>query len=48
MFKAVLFDLDGTLIDFMRMKREAVSAAIAGEIPFPILPVSLMTVTIHG
>lgn len=27
-FKAVLFDLDNTLIDFMRMKREACNAAI--------------------
>jgi putative hydrolase of the HAD superfamily len=28
MVKAVIFDLDNTLVDFMRMKREAVSAAI--------------------
>ncbi|MBI5884757.1 HAD-IA family hydrolase, partial [archaeon] len=28
MFKAVLFDLDNTLIDFMRMKRESCKAAV--------------------
>lgn len=28
MIKGVIFDLDNTLVDFMRMKREAVSAAI--------------------
>jgi putative hydrolase of the HAD superfamily len=28
MIKAVIFDLDNTLVDFMRMKREAVAAAI--------------------
>lgn len=28
MIKAVIFDLDNTLVDFMRMKRQAVSAAI--------------------
>lgn len=28
MIKAVIFDLDNTLVDFMRMKRQAISAAI--------------------
>ncbi len=28
MIKGIVFDLDNTLVDFMRMKREAVSAAI--------------------
>jgi putative hydrolase of the HAD superfamily len=32
MIKAVIFDLDNTLVDFMRMKRQAVSAAIAAMI----------------
>lgn len=30
MIKAVVFDLDNTLVDFMAMKRQAVEAAIAG------------------
>ncbi len=29
MIKAVLFDLDNTLVDFMRMKKEAIKAAVA-------------------
>jgi len=29
MIKAVVFDLDNTLVDFMAMKRQAVDAAIA-------------------
>jgi putative hydrolase of the HAD superfamily len=32
MIKAVIFDLDNTLVDFMRMKRQAVSAAITAMI----------------
>ena len=32
MIKAVLFDLDNTLIDFMRMKRNSCEAAISGMI----------------
>ncbi len=32
MIKAVIFDLDNTLVDFMRMKREAVKAAVAGMV----------------
>lgn len=32
MIKAVVFDLDNTLVDFMRMKREAVKAAVAAMI----------------
>src|SRR5512135_2634277 len=28
MIKAVIFDLDNTLVDFMKMKRQAISAAI--------------------
>src|SRR5512135_832711 len=32
MIKAVIFDLDNTLVDFMRMKRQAVSAAISSMI----------------
>ena len=28
MIKAIIFDLDNTLVDFMGMKRNAVSAAI--------------------
>ena len=32
MIKAVIFDLDNTLLDFMKMKEYAVKAAIAGMI----------------
>jgi putative hydrolase of the HAD superfamily len=32
MIKAVIFDLDNTLVDFMRMKRQAVSAAVTSMI----------------
>ena len=32
MIKAVIFDLDNTLVDFMHMKRQAVSAAISSMI----------------
>ena len=32
MIKAVIFDLDNTLLDFMKMKDYAVKAAIAGMI----------------
>jgi putative hydrolase of the HAD superfamily len=32
MIKAVIFDLDNTLVDFMRMKRESVKAAVAGMV----------------
>jgi putative hydrolase of the HAD superfamily len=32
MIKAILFDLDNTLIDFMRMKRQASQAAIEAMI----------------
>jgi putative hydrolase of the HAD superfamily len=32
MIKAVIFDLDNTLIDFMRMKRQAIAAAITAMI----------------
>ena len=32
MIKAVIFDLDNTLIDFMYMKNQAVDAAINGMI----------------
>ena len=32
MFKAVLFDLDNTLIDFMKMKRRCSEAAVSGMI----------------
>ncbi len=32
MIKAVIFDLDNTLVDFMRMKRQAVSAAVTAMI----------------
>jgi putative hydrolase of the HAD superfamily len=32
MIKAVIFDLDNTLVDFMRMKDEAVKAAVEGMI----------------
>lgn len=32
MIKAIIFDLDNTLVDFMRMKRQAVSAAVAAMI----------------
>lgn len=32
MIKAVIFDLDNTLVDFMRMKRQSVGAAIRGMI----------------
>ena len=32
MIKAVIFDLDNTLIDFMYMKNQAVNAAINGMI----------------
>jgi putative hydrolase of the HAD superfamily len=32
MIKAVIFDLDNTLVDFMRMKREAITAAIRSMI----------------
>jgi putative hydrolase of the HAD superfamily len=32
MIKAVIFDLDNTLVDFMHMKRQAVSAAISAMI----------------
>ena len=32
MFKAVLFDLDNTLIDFMKMKRICSEAAVSGMI----------------
>ncbi len=32
MIKAVIFDLDNTLVDFMSMKRQAVTAAIAAMI----------------
>ena len=28
MIKAVIFDLDNTLVDFMQMKRQAIDAAI--------------------
>jgi putative hydrolase of the HAD superfamily len=32
MIRAIIFDLDNTLVDFMRMKRQAVSAAVAAMI----------------
>lgn len=32
MIRAIVFDLDNTLVDFMRMKRDAVDAAIEGMI----------------
>ncbi len=32
MIKAVIFDLDNTLIDFMYMKNQAVDAAVKGMI----------------
>ena len=32
MIKAVIFDLDNTLIDFMHMKNQAVKAAVTGMI----------------
>jgi putative hydrolase of the HAD superfamily len=32
MIRAVIFDLDNTLVDFMRMKKEAVKAAVAGMV----------------
>ena len=32
MIKAVVFDLDNTLVDFMRMKRNAVEAAVKAMI----------------
>lgn len=32
MIKAVIFDLDNTLVDFMRMKKEAVKAAVAAMV----------------
>ena len=32
MIKAVIFDLDNTLLDFMKMKSSAVDAAIRGMI----------------
>ncbi len=32
MIKAVIFDLDNTLVDFMAMKRQAINAAICGMI----------------
>ncbi len=32
MIKAVIFDLDNTLVDFMHMKRQAVNAAISSMI----------------
>jgi len=32
MIKAVIFDLDNTLVDFFRMKREAVKAAVAAMV----------------
>ncbi len=32
MIKAVIFDLDNTLVDFMSMKRQAVTAAITAMI----------------
>ena len=32
MVKAILFDLDNTLIDFMKMKKKASDAAISGMI----------------
>ncbi len=32
MIKSVIFDLDNTLVDFMRMKKEATKAAVAGMV----------------
>ncbi len=32
MIKAIIFDLDNTLVDFMRMKKEAVKAAVAAMV----------------
>jgi len=32
MIKTVIFDLDNTLVDFMRMKKEAIKAAVAGMV----------------
>ena len=32
MIKAVIFDLDNTLLDFMKMKNKAIDAAINGMI----------------
>ncbi len=32
MIKSVIFDLDNTLVDFMRMKKESIKAAVAGMV----------------